>query len=68
MDMQNYELNRARREELLREAEAYRLAGEVEKSNKSKVMLAALGRGMVKLGEQLARESAHPQRRLQPES
>jgi hypothetical protein len=51
--------------DLMRDAEAHRLANQVEMTKKSNVLLASLGRQMVKLGEQLAGDKQHTQ--LKPE-
>jgi hypothetical protein len=56
----------AHRDTLMRDANAHRLASQVEKTSRSNTMLAALGRGMIKLGEQLSRENM-PSPVLQPE-
>lgn len=64
----NHMLVNAHRDDLLRDAEAQRLANEVEASSTSNALLASLGRQMVKLGEQLTQENVNqPRRELQPE-
>lgn len=71
MNALNDMLVKAHQDQLHRDAEQQRMVNETEvTAHGSNVLLASLGRQMVKLGEQLVQgneRQSHPKRKLQPE-
>lgn len=61
-------LVKAHQDQMYRDASTQRLANEVKQPSRPNVLLAAVGRQLVKLGEQLVQENrVEPTRKLQPE-
>lgn len=68
MNAYNDLLVKAHQDQMYRDASEQRLAHEAEQPNRPNMLLAAVGRQMVKLGEQLVQDNhVQPSRELQPE-